>query len=190
MDSSAEKLLVIARKYWPAEGDYNNVERPLERQRLDALWDEKLREQLDHWHGFLDGLDSALPDFVIGDGTTASDGGFRLVAYAKSPRSPPRFRFALVGCVSILAPLYTVFGVQYDFIGRKRHNPRLSFEPLPFEMRAPADLLARKMEATFDVRRLPREVADMPIPLFVHNVEPPKTTLFHALFDSQPDNLP
>ena len=57
-------------------------------------------------------------------------------------------------------------------------------------MRAPADIIARKLEATFDVRALPRDLADTPIPLIVHNREPPDTTLFHAFFDSQPDNIP
>ncbi|MBZ4415256.1 hypothetical protein [Myxococcus sp. RHSTA-1-4] len=83
-----------------------------------------------------------------------------------------------------------VYGVRYDFVGRQRYNPRLSFEPFPPEMREPAEVIARKIEATFDVRRLPREVAATPVPLYVHNTEPPETTLFHALFTSQPDNIP
>jgi hypothetical protein len=57
-------------------------------------------------------------------------------------------------------------------------------------MREPADIIARKIEAMFAVRRLPREVADKPVPLFTPWKEPPETTLFDVLFDSQPDNLP
>jgi len=191
MDLSPEALLVIARKYWRADNAYDaTLENPPEYKRLSALWDEKLRDDLDRWRAFLDALRPELPDFRIRDGTTSSEGAFRLMAYADSPRQPPPFRFALVGCVSILAPIYTVYGVRYDFVGSARHHPKLSFEPLPPEMRAPADVIARKLEATFAVRRLPREVADTPIPLFVHNLAPPETTLFHAFFDSQPDNLP
>jgi hypothetical protein len=191
MDFSSERLLAIARKYWRGDREYDDkLERSPEHERRGVLWDERLRDGLDPWFAFLDELERALSGFRIGDGTTSSDGAFRCVAYAQSPREPPLFRYALVGCVSILAPLYTVYGVEYDFAGSARYNPRLSFEPFPPEMREPARVLARKIEATFDVRPLPREVADTPIPLIVHNKEPPETTLFHAFFDSQPGNIP
>ncbi|MCP3144166.1 hypothetical protein [Pyxidicoccus xibeiensis] len=191
MDLSPEKLLAIARNYWRADREYDDaLESPPEFKRFSLLWDETLRDELDRWRALQDSLRSELPDFNLHDGTTSSEGAFRFMAYAHSPRKPPPFRFVLVGCISILAPLYTVYGVQYDFVGRERHNPRLSFEPLPAEMRAPAEVISRSIEATFDVRRLPREVADTRIPLIVHNKAPPETTLFHAFFDSQPDNLP
>ncbi|MFP2932460.1 hypothetical protein ACLESO_46390 [Pyxidicoccus sp. 3LG] len=191
MDLSPEKLLAIARKYWRADHAYDDsLESPPEFNRFGALWDEKLRDDLDRWRALQDSLRLELPDFSIHDGTTSSEGAFRFMAYAQSPRKPPPFRFVLVGCVSILAPVYAVYGVQYDFVGKERCNPKVTFEPLPPEMRAPAETIARRIEAAFDVRGLPREVADTPIPLIVHNREPPETTLFHALFDSQPDNLP
>ncbi len=38
--------------------------------------------------------------------------------------------------------------------------------------------------------KLPREVAETPVRLFVQWVEPPETTLFHALFSNEPDNVP
>ncbi|NMO19688.1 hypothetical protein HPC49_18145 [Pyxidicoccus fallax] len=162
-----------------------------EYDRLGDLWEQRRRDDLDRWFAFLDDLERVLPDFTIGDATPGStSGAFRCVAYANSARKPPPFRFVLVGCVSILAPIYAIYAVQYDFVGTERHNPKLSFEPLPPEMRASADLIARKLEATFDVRRLPREVADTPVPLIVQNKEPPETTLFHAFFGSQPENIP
>ena len=191
MHLSSDDLLTIARKYWRADKVYDDtLENPPEYKRLSALWEEKLREDLQRWRAFQDALRPALSEFSIHDGTTSSEGAFRFMAYARSPRKPPPFRYVLVGCISILAPLYTVYGVQYDFVGSERHNPRVSFEPLPPEMRGPAEIISLGLEATFNVQRLPREVADTPIPLFVHNMEPPRTTLFHAFFDSQPDNLP
>lgn len=192
MDVSSERLLAIAQKYWRADRQYDDalVNAP-EYDRLGDLWEQQWRDDPERWFSFLDALARALPDFTIGDATPGStSGAFRCVAYAESPRKPPPFRFALVGCVSILAPLYTVYGVEYDFVGRERHNPRLSFEPFPPEMREPAEVIARKIEATFGVHALPREVADTPIPLIVHHKEPPETTLFHAFFNSQPDNIP
>ncbi|HZI14368.1 MAG TPA: hypothetical protein VE153_28640 [Myxococcus sp.] len=191
MDLSPETLLDIARKYWRADREYDGrLESPPEYQRFGALWDEKLKGDLQRWRSFQDALRTELPGFIIHDGTSSFEGAFRFMAYAVSPRSSPPFRFALVGCLSVLAPICTVYGVQYDFVGKERHNPRLSFDPFPPEMSDPADLIARNLEATFGVQRLPREVAEFPIPLIVHNKEPPQTTLFHAFFDSQPDNIP
>jgi hypothetical protein len=192
MDFSPERLLTVARKYWRPDRDYESTgERSPEFMRLSDLWEERRRDDQDRWFAFLNDLRQLLPGFTIGDATPgSSSGSFRCVAYAKSPRKPPPFRFALAGCVSILAPVYTVYGVQYDFVGRERYNPRLSFEPFPPEMQDPAALIAEKIKTTFGVHRLSREVAETPIPLIVEGKEPPETTLFHAFFDSQPDNLP
>jgi hypothetical protein len=57
-------------------------------------------------------------------------------------------------------------------------------------MQSAADVIARKLEETFGVEKLPRELARTPVPLFVKWVEPPETTLFHALFTNEPDNVP
>jgi hypothetical protein len=192
MDFSSENLLAIARKYWRADKVYDGrlVNSP-EYDRLCDLWEERLRNDLERWTAFLEALRPELPGFDLGSATVpSSSSSFRCVAYARSPRQSPPFHFAVVGCVSILAPLYSVYGVQYDFVGPEQHNPRVSFEPLPPEMREPADIIAQKIEAMFEVRRLPREVADKPVPLFTPWKEPPETTLFDVLFDSQPDNLP
>jgi hypothetical protein len=58
------------------------------------------------------------------------------------------------------------------------------------EIRAPAEVIARKIEATFGYSVLPREVAETPVPLFVQWKQPPETTLFHALFTNEPGSLP
>jgi hypothetical protein len=67
---------------------------------------------------------------------------------------------------------------------------KLMFEPFPLEMDLSANVIARKIEATFGFSKLPRELAETPVPLFVQWVEPPRTTLFHALFTNEPDNVP
>lgn len=74
--------------------------------------------------------------------------------------------------------------------GRKRVGHELLFEPLPLEMRGVADVISQRLEATFGVSALPREIAETPVPLFVDPHQPPSTTLFHALFTSEPRNLP
>ncbi|MFL5356068.1 MAG: hypothetical protein ACJ8AN_25805, partial [Archangium sp.] len=111
----------------------------------------------------------------------------RCSVYLKSENQPRHW--VVVGCVSILAPVYTVFGVRNTYTGKERSD-QVFFEPLPPEMQAPADLIARRIEARFEASKLPREIADTPIPLFVDPQEPPNTTLFHALFSSSPESVP
>ncbi len=74
--------------------------------------------------------------------------------------------------------------------GKVRLSSKVSFEPLPPQMRHPADIFARKIEETFGVGVLPREVAEIPVPLVVEWKEPPETRLFHALFSNQPESVP
>ncbi|WP_257446110.1 hypothetical protein [Archangium lipolyticum] len=190
MSFTSEQLLAIARNYWRADKIYHfRSDSSPEHERLCGLWEEELKK-IERWWAFLDELKKELPGFTIGDATATPDACFRCAAYSPVGDLSNTRRFAVVGCVSILAPVYTVYGVEYSRIEKKRHNPRAFFEPLPAEMRHPADVVSRKIEATFGVSALPREIADTPIPLYVEPIEPPNTTLFHAFFTSEPASLP
>lgn len=141
------------------------------------------------WWALLDELKKELPGFTIGNATATPDACFRCAAYSPITDSSER-RFIVVGCLSILAPVYTVYGVEYTRIGKKRHNPRAFLEPLPAEMRHSAEIISQKLESTFRVSAFPRSIAEVRIPLYVEPMEPPNTTLFHALFTSEPESLP
>jgi hypothetical protein len=190
MSLSAEQLQALARNYWPSTDEYHfRQETSPERHRLHARWEEELKK-IDQWWAFLDDLKRELPEYRIGDATATPDASFRCIAYPDQPRLLRGFRWDVVGCVSILAPVYTVYGVQFEYRGKQRTCAQVSFEPLPPELRTPADIIARKLEATFGVSALPRDIAETPIPLFVEWKKPPDTTLFHALFTSEPQSLP
>jgi hypothetical protein len=98
--------------------------------------------------------------------------------------------WVVVGCVSILAPVYAIYGLQLGYRGKQRIDERIFLEELPPEMQAPAELVARKLEATFGLTALPRELARTPVPVIVEPKEPPHTTLFDALFISRPESVP
>ncbi|AKJ00353.1 Hypothetical protein AA314_01979 [Archangium gephyra] len=66
---------------------------------------------------------------------------------------------------------------------------KVFFDPLPPEMQALAEVVGRKIEAMFGAEALPRELAETRIPLIVEFLEPPATTLFHALFSTDPENV-
>jgi hypothetical protein len=186
MSLSSEQLLEIAKKYWRPDRAYDGSP---EHGRLVALWDQELKK-LDRWWALLDELKKELPGFVIGNATATPDACFRCAVYSLMGERSDSRRFVVVGCVSILAPIYTVYGVEYERGNSRRRGSRVFFEPLPAEMRHPADVVSRKIEAAFRVSALPRDIAEVRVPLYVEPVEPPKTTLFHALFTSEPESLP
>ncbi|MDY7231480.1 hypothetical protein [Hyalangium rubrum] len=181
----------MARRYWRSDRPYDySFDTSLENQRLQDLWEQELRK-LEEWWAFLDSLRKELPGLTIGDATATPDACFRCAAYSPRTSEPERpTRFIVVGCVSILAPVYTLYGVEYASSDIKRRKTRVYFEPLPSDMRQTAEVIARRIEATFTVTALPREIAETPIPLFVEPLKPPQTTLFHAFFTSEPDRLP
>jgi hypothetical protein len=192
MKLSAEQLLAIARNYWP--GDLESYlglglgKRCPEVERFHELWQRELKK-IDRWREFLRSFKAELPGFILSDITAPGDASFRCGAYPETERKRPSSRWVVVGCLSILAPVYTVYGVRYTYNGKKRSD-EVFFEPLPPEMQAPADIIARRIEARFEASALPREIAETRIPLFVDPQEPPNTTLFHALFISGPARVP
>lgn len=190
MDLSAKHLQSIARNYWPSDGDWwMHPENSPELKRFQDLW-EKEMEKMDQWRAFILDVESHLPDFTLGNITTPRDACFRCGAYPNFIRKPYSLRWVVVSCMSILAPVYTIYGAQFEYSGSKRIRDTVFLETLPPEMQVPAEVMARKLEETFGVSRLPREIAATPVPLFVEPVKPPHTTLFHALFLGPPESVP
>ncbi|HEX5753694.1 MAG TPA: hypothetical protein VFZ09_46320 [Archangium sp.] len=199
MPISAEELLAVVRQYWRSDHEFDDkLERSPELKRFHAVWKQALKN-LDQWRALMDELRVELPHLNIGHPTATCDPCFKCMVYTnQEPVSSdpyddePRSRlWTVVGCLSVLAPVYTVYGVQYDYKGRDvRGSARVFFDPLPPEMQAPAEVIARKIEARYRAEALPRESAEIRVPLIVHFKEPPETTLFHALFTPEPENLP
>jgi hypothetical protein len=190
MSLSSEQLISIARNYWPSRKDHDfRQELGPEMKRLYERWEQELKK-IDRWWAFLEELENELPGFTLGDATATPDACFRCVAYPEREGPLPTLRWAVVGCISILAPVYTVYGVQFEYSEAARVLRAMEFDPLRPEIRGSAETIARRIESTLGASKLPREIADTPIPLFVQWKEPPETTLFHALFTNQPESLP
>jgi hypothetical protein len=187
MSLTAEQLISIAHCYWQSFKDYNQEPSPEDERRF-ALCEQKLQEH-GRWLALLMDLRRELPESSIGD-YTGGHPCFCCVAYPSRSPPQPALRWAVVGCVSFLAPVYTLYGVQFDYSNNDRIFKQLALWPLPYEVRTTAAIIATKLEAAFEVTALPHELAQLPVPLFVEFTEPPKTTLFHALFMSNPENLP
>ncbi|KFA88947.1 hypothetical protein [Archangium violaceum] len=193
MPPSAEDLLALVRNYFRPDKDFNyRPESSPEHERFSEQWERAL-ERMDQWRAFLRELRGELPDFDIGNVTAPCDSCFRCATYPKDKIRPITSSWSVVGCLSILAPVYTVYGARYTYWytdkGRERSDEVFLYS-LPPEMQGPASIIARGIEATFGAEALPREIAETRIPLIVEPQEPPDTTLFHALFISEPEKVP
>jgi hypothetical protein len=190
MTPSIEHLISTARHYWPSDLEsYLRPDQSPEVTRLQERWKQEL-VKVHRWRAFLRDLGGDLPEFIIGDATTTFDASFRCAAYPPRDKIPPHLDWVVVGCVSILAPVYTVYGVQYECSNGKRSRHSLLLGSLPPEMQTPAAAIAKRIQAAFGWGELPREMAETPVALFVDPQQPPNTTLFHALFASQPERVP
>ncbi|MFP2925384.1 hypothetical protein ACLESO_09225 [Pyxidicoccus sp. 3LG] len=190
MPPTLEDLLAVARNYWPSTPDaYLRQEVSPEVERLQRLWEHELGS-IDRWWALLKDLELTLPGFTIGDATATRDASFRCVAFPPGGTPLVRFRWAAVGCLSILAPVYTVHGVQLEYRGAERIGQKAIFGPLPSEIHHAADIIARMLEARFGATALPRELAHTHVRLVVEFKQPPDTLLMHALFTSTPESIP
>jgi hypothetical protein len=186
---TAEKLLAIARNYWPEDLEtYLRPETSPAFARLHALWERELGK-IDRWNALIEALGQELPDWLVGNITAPGDGGLRCAAYSREGRTPPDLEWIVVGCLSVLAPVYTVYGIRCECRGRRRIHKTVFFDALPSEMQGPAEAMVRRFQESFDVHALPREIANTRVPLIVDPVMPPDTTLFHALFISEPERV-
>lgn len=187
---SKDDLLIIVRNYYDSSSKFlYTQETSPATKRLHALWTQRL-ENMEPWNAFLDKLESELPTFIIGDTFSTSDGGPRCLVYSPKESRSPTANWVVVGCISLLAPVYTVYGVECDYTDGGLRNEKASFAQPPPNMALPAQIVARMIETTFGFSAVSREVAETPVPLFVGGREPSEATLFHALFTSDPSIIP
>ena len=193
MTMTVDELLARARHYWPANLDwYFRGEETPETARRFALWEQQWRQHGKQWHALLTDLAKDLPGFSIRDATAPSDVCFRCAVRLPREGTTPLVQ-VVVGCLSMIAPVYSVYGLQYEVspaTGTKPSDPRLFLDALPPEMHEPANALAKRMEAVFGASPLLAGLAGTPVPLCVNITCPPRTTLFHALISDQPDSVP
>lgn len=119
MPISVEELLSAVRKYWRSDHEFDGkLERSPELERFQALWKQELKK-LAQWRVLMRELRAALPRLEIGHATATSTSCFRCTVF--TDRQPVEAshedglrerHWGVVGCLSILAPTYTVYGLQ------------------------------------------------------------------------------
>ena len=187
---STEALIEIVQKYYDSSNAFLFTTEPTpEESRRQALWSEWI-ENTEPWEALTSTLRSELSTHIIGETYSSADGGPRCMIYPPKGSRTTSSNWIVVGCISLLAPVYFVYGIECDYIKGRFQNKKARFGPPPSTMSLPAQVVARTIETSFGFSVVPREVAETPVHLFAGNLDPPKTTLFHALFTNAPDIIP
>lgn len=189
MTPSTEELLSTARDYWPPTLEAYSSPTSPQLDRLRERWRHQL-SNMEPWWEFIDSLQGELPAFIVWDVTATVDASLRCAIYPPKDRRPPDGHWVVVGCMSILAPVYTVYAVRFKTPKEKQVHSELLLDLHSTEQQALADTVSTTLEATFKVSGLPHDVAQTPVPVCVEPRQPPETTLFHALFTGAPQSIP
>jgi hypothetical protein len=193
MKLMVQELIARASHYWPADFEWHaRGERPPEIDRLFDLYKQEWPKRGAQWLALVEDLRQQLPGYSIYNSTVPSDPSFRFTLRPPKDQLRPRLEQMVVGCLSLIAPVYSVYGLEHEYRSRKWlgiSDDRLFLDELPPELREPASVVARRVEARFGVERLTPDVAATPVPLYVDLKFPPHATLFHALMSSHPDSV-
>jgi hypothetical protein len=183
-------LIDIAQQYYEASSEVHSTpELSPETERRNALWAQWI-ENRSSWTALRATLRSELPGYDTGETYSTHDGGPRCLVYPPKESRTPVGNWIVVGCISLLAPVYCVYGVECDYIEGRLRNDTASFAPPPSSMALPAKAVARAIETTLGFNVVPRDIAETPVHLFAGGLVPPETTLFHVLFTNAPSRIP
>lgn len=193
---SETDLVELCRRYYPAGrtlDDHAHGASP-EWHRFHAKWHEALADR-SRWLLLRGTLEQAFPANSVGDATAYThDGGYRCCVHAiEPPDKADGISQEVVGCVSLLAPLYFVYGTQHRYRGGKREEPAaiVFLDALPESLMPHAAKVARTIESVFGYQPFPARLASVRIPdLCLDHFEPGRGTLFRALFTLEPASLP
>jgi len=190
-------LLALVRRYYPRGSAWNDHDHnpppdlPEEIKRLAALWERELAND-ETWQRLKQTLRDCLSQGVGEMSVPVHDAGRRCAVYLDHFKDVPRGQPAriVVGAVSLIAPLYYVYGVNRTY-DDPRNPDQLLVELPPGEMKEVGEVVARCIEQVYDYRPLPVELARVPVEgLCMDHMRFEGWTLLEALFTTDPANLP
>ncbi|WNG20741.1 hypothetical protein [Cystobacter fuscus] len=196
MSFTVSELIELCRQYYPTGRtlDDHLHETSSQWQRFHAKWHEALADQ-HQWLEFRRRVAAAFPTSLVGDATAYThDGGYRCCIYAVEPRDKADgVSQEVVGCVSLLAPVYFIYCTQHRYRGGRRESPAdtVFLEEMPVKLGPTVSRLADLIESALGCQSLPPHVARTLIPdLCLDHIEPGHASLFKALFTLEPNVLP
>lgn len=193
---TVSELVELCRQYYPKGRTLEDHPHAASAQwqRFHAKWHESMAERR-RWLEFRRAVAAAFPANLVGDATAYTrDGGYRCCVYTVPPRDKADgVSLEVVGCVSLLAPVYFIYGTQHRYRSGRRENPaaKVFLEELPEALLPSASVLARLMESVLGCQPLPIPLAMTRVPdLCLDHIDPSRSTLFRALFTLEPAVLP
>ena len=188
----AELIRIAHQHYPPGSTVFIDIDRATpEFQRWSEAWDKALA--WDRWASLLNELRAAFPGRPVGNVTQPGlSACLRCCVYLEDPLPEGgRVLTRLAGAVSVLAPLYFVYGtVQHIRADDTWTRPQFFLQP-PDEIRPHAELLVQHLERVLGYQPFPLELANEPVPgrcvYFFNGGEP---SLLDALLGRDRGNLP
>jgi hypothetical protein len=197
-DASIATLLEVVHHYYPeAKWAYDSNPRATpEGQRYSAAWQRAL-EDYARWVDLVQQFEQGFPEYGVMDitmstGTQCYRVGVSIPKH-EIPVRPPCEIHEVIGCVSILAPVYLIYGLHRVFtIKRVQGSNTLRFQ-LTGEMARCATRLSWAIEQYYPSHRpLPIEAGEVRIVdrhILSSNYMPGELTLRDALFCADLDNV-
>jgi hypothetical protein len=192
-----QQLIELAQRYYPPAFDL--TEPSLEKRPGSKAYDEAWGRapSIETWFKTIDAIRKDLPGISLADATPGSScGSFRVVAYVKdqSLAGGAVLDTMVVGFRSVLAPAYAVAWAQRVLVPRPGMMGcpwRAASVEIPEELRPVADAMARHIERDSGHQRFPAELAGVLVPgISIFSRPAGEVTLFDALFDPEPANVP
>ncbi|WP_375765171.1 hypothetical protein NR798_25995 [Archangium gephyra] len=185
---TVDELLALVHRFYPSnlEGNDPRHETSEEFQRLLAAREAAMADtpRAQAWDSFFRRLRDAVPGSHVENWSTLRyDACWRCRVYLPGTSPTSTEVKAVVGLVSILAPVFAIYASHQTYEGQRVSNTRLFFPPMPTEFHEQEAILDGLIRSSFGFERLPNEILFTPVSdLQVGNKAPEKVQLIDCLF--------
>lgn len=181
----ADELIALVHRVYPSnlEGNDPRYDASVEFQRLIAAREAAMADA-QVWDSFFRRLRDAVPGCHVENWSTLRyDACRRCRVYLPGTTPASTEVKAVVGLVSILAPVFAIYASHQTYEGQRVSNTHIYFPPLPTEFHEHEATLDGLIRSSFGFERLPNHILFTPVPdLQVGNKAPEKVQLIDCLF--------
>ncbi|MFE8598315.1 hypothetical protein [Archangium violaceum] len=182
---TADELVAIVHRFYPSnlEGNDPRYDVSVEFQRLIAAREAAMADT-QVWDSFFQRLRDAVPGCHVENWSTLRyDACRRCRVYLPGTTPTSTEAKAVVGLVSILAPVFAIYASHQTYEGQRVSNTHVHFPPLSTEFHEHETTLDGLIRASFGFERLPNHILFTPVSdLQVGNKAPEKVQLIDCLF--------
>jgi hypothetical protein len=162
-----------------------------EYRRYAEAWKKAMNDT--RWDPLHEALQREFPETITGELTVPHhDAARRFAIYLNKSPLKDGVGDILIGCVSVVAPFYFLYGAQRRFKGGQHQLPYSIFlDTLPDNMLPYARAAAQQIEQRYNYHLFPSEYLHTPVPdISVSDVFIGNMTLLNAFFTTGLDRIP